>query len=61
MSEQTPAEQPLDIITQLTVRPTSRRGNTHPQWIDVHASVKKIVVFSHKLIFLYILINCFFL
>lgn len=28
MSEQTPAEQPLDIITQLTVRPASTGWNT---------------------------------
>lgn len=36
MSEQTPAEQPLDIITQLTVRQTTKRRDTLT--VQMHAA-----------------------
>lgn len=48
MSQQTPAEQPLDIITQLTVRPASTKWeHAHSTvWTD-EATLKCCNTFAH--------------
>lgn len=54
MSEQTPAEQPLDIITQLTVRPTSTGWNT-PTALHRHTGLHRNVSQYSTLSFFFII------